>query len=85
MYLNHFGYFNRLTQVICEEIEILPPEWRCPAPDEMAPAKWLQEIGHECTTLYKEVLVVTEEAKEIRKLVCTLSEHLSSHQTQGLC
>lgn len=76
MYLNHFDYFERIIEVLCKEMEILPPQWRCPAPEEMTPAKWVQETGHECTTLRKEVLIVTEEAKKVRKLVCTLLEHL---------
>ena len=76
MYLNHFDYFKHMTKALCEEVENYPSHWRCPAPDEMVPPAWIQEASRGCETLLKEVLVVTGEAKDVRKLVCRLFQHL---------
>ena len=80
MYLNHFDYFKYMTKALCEEVESYPSQWWCPALGKMAAADWIQEVGHECESLHKEVLVVTNEVKDVRKLVRILSWHLSHHQ-----
>ena len=71
MYLNHFDYFKGLAKALCEEVGKYPPQWRCPAPasGEMTPIDWLQEVEHECETLHQEILVISSEVNEVRKLV----------------
>lgn len=77
MYLNYFHYFRRMTASLCENGMRYPPQWHCPAQQQTTPPEWFDEIGLFLETLDKEVLLVTREVEETRKLVIHLKFVLS--------
>jgi hypothetical protein len=86
MYTNHLDYFKCMAKALCEEVGKYPLQWRCSAPTsgEVAPIDWMQEVGHECETLYQEILVISGKSKKVRKLVCTSSHVRGGHEKEIL-